>query len=72
MPDYPIYIFTRNSAGVSGGISEWKLYEFIVRDQNDNERLHLIPVTKNSVPCLYDIVSDEYLYNAGTGDFDYA
>lgn len=72
LPDLPFYIFTRNTNGVYGGISIWKLYEFIVWDQNHNERLHLIPVTKNNVACLYDAVSDDYLYNAGTGDFDYA
>ena len=72
LPDYPIYIFTRNTAGVAGATSIWKLYEFIVWDENGNERLHLIPVTKNSVACLYDSVSDDYLYNAGSGSFDYA
>lgn len=65
--------FTKNTLhlfAVSGGtffkgkIYEWKYWE------DGNLVQHFIPVLDwNDVPCMYDKVSEEFFYNAGTGEF---
>ena len=67
-----VYVFARNFNGEPRYNSTFEFYEMIIKNQGGTERMHLIPVLKDSVPCLYDTVSGTYLYNAGTGDFTYA
>lgn len=51
-----------------GRIYGFKIYE------NDILAMDLIPVFDNKigVACMYDKISNEFLYNKGTGDFSYA
>lgn len=50
-----------------GRIYGFKIYE------NDILVMNLIPVLDNNkIPCFYDKISNEFLYNKGTGDFSYA
>lgn len=62
-----------NSGGTfspfNGGASRILFYSFKLYD--NGTLIHdFIPVLDpNGVACMYDTVSDEYFYNAGTGDF---
>ena len=70
---YPVYLFDINVAGIYGhNFSHIKLYDCQIY-VNDVLIKDLIPVLdKNNVPCLCDNLSDELLYNKGTGQFLYA
>jgi len=68
-----VYIFAMNIADTIYGIYDgmklydWKYYH------NGALTQHLIPVLDNNdVPCMYDIISDTCIYNAGTGTFNYS
>ena len=63
-----LYLFYSNGADrySSVQIQECKIYE------NDVLLHSYIPVLKDDTPCLYDEIEDSYLYNAGTGQFNYA
>ena len=68
-----VYIFAMNIAdtiyGIYGGMKlyYWKYYH------NGALAQHLIPVLDNdNTPCMYDNVNNTLVYNAGTGDFNYA
>ena len=46
-----------------------RIYRFKLWDNGDLI-YDIIPVLDhNSVPCMYDLVSNQFFYNAGTGDF---
>ena len=70
---YSVYIFSklRNiTASSSGGEiydvpGSFKLYSFSVKDSTTNKyRYNLIPVLDyNNIPCLYDTVNRNFLYN---------
>lgn len=69
---YPIVLFGLNNIGninASLGIcriGKWTAYS------NGNPVCDLIPVLDwNDVPCMYDKVSGELLYNSGAGEFLY-
>ena len=58
--------YSADVAKFSGRIYNWQIFEdgVLVRD--------MIPVLDwNYTPCMYDKVSGELFYNAGTGDFSY-
>lgn len=59
---------TTASYQFKGRIYGFKIYE------NDILAMDLIPVFDNKigVACMYDKISNEFLYNKGTGDFSYA
>lgn len=69
---YPMYLFALNSNNsmivpYSGmKLYYWKYWKNGVLTQ------HLIPVLdKDGVPCMYDEVSKQFLYNKGSGTFNY-
>jgi len=70
----PIFLFALNNYGTGtyGIYSGMRLYEWKYW-QNGTLAQHLLPaMNNNSVPCLYDLVTGNYYYNAGTGTFNYA
>lgn len=69
---YNIYLFALNSNGsMIASYNGMKLYEWKYY-QNGVLKQSLIPVLdSNSVPCLYDKINGTFIYNAGTGTFNY-
>ena len=70
----PIYLFALNNYGTGtfGIYNGMKLYDWKYY-RNGTLAQHLLPaMDNNSVPCLYDLVTRNYYYNAGTGTFNYA
>lgn len=66
-----MYLFALNTGGTAGNISSIKVFSFKVYD-NDNLIQNLIPcLDNNNVPCMYDSVSKNTLYNIGSGTFNY-
>ena len=50
--------------------SKMRVYRAWLKRMDGTVVFDLIPVVDlNNVPCMYDTVSDTFLYNAGTGDF---
>lgn len=69
---YNIYIFTINTAGTEDNRKiSMKLYDFKIEKNGIIVRDFLPALDDNNVPCLYDKVSKQYFYNAGTGTFVY-
>lgn len=68
---FTMYLFACNVAGVAnypfmGRISACRIYDEDVLVRG------LIPVLdENDVPCMFDLVRGEFLYNQGTGTFAY-
>ena len=46
-----------------------RLYSFQIYDNEDLVRDYAPALDPQGVPCLYDKVSEEYIYNSGTGSF---
>lgn len=66
-----LFLFARNNEGV--GVDQygsWRLYSFKIYKNNELIR-DFIPVEKASdnTICLYDLVSNTFLENSGTGEF---
>lgn len=52
------------------GNSKVKIYSYKVKNAESQEvELDLIPVLYENAVCMYDEVSETFLYNNGTGDF---
>lgn len=69
---HPLLIFLSYYANHIDKYGIFKLYYFKVWDGEDNLVFDLHPaLDESSVPCLYDLISKQYLYNAGTGQFLY-
>ena len=67
----PITLFAVNSNGTKGTFLKGRIYEWKYWE-NDELLQHFIPVLdQNNIPCMYDKVSCEFFYNAGTGEFLY-
>lgn len=68
--NYNMYLYTINSGGSPIYITEgMKIYYFKVIKNGEVVR-NLVPVVdSNNVACFYDIVSQKYFYNKGTGTF---
>jgi len=70
----PIFLFALNNYGtgtygIYNGMRlyDWKYY------RNSTLAQHLVPVLdRANTPCLFDMVSRKFVYNAGTGTFIYA
>lgn len=72
--DGVMWIFAKPNA-VGGNVPNvtgaFKLFSFSMTE-NGITILDLIPcLDDEGVPCLYDIISKTYLYNSGTGQFEY-
>lgn len=67
-------IFTTNRNKVpqvnSMFYQNYKLYRFWIEDANGNYIRNMLPCKdKENKPCMYDTVSQQAFYNAGTGEF---
>ena len=67
---YPIYIFAGNASGTANFKSSIRIYEFVISDESI--------ITHKFIPCinnstgkagLYDLVTNTFYGNSGTGDF---
>ena len=68
--DTLIYIFN-NSSSEDSRPSGMRFYSLKLYDVNNNLLAYLVPVLNNNVPCLYDYITKNYLYNQGSGEFLY-
>lgn len=69
-----VYLFAKNNGGVpeSNTLAYARIYEFYYKE-NGVDMIHLIPaLDADGAPCMYDLVSGNALYNAGSGSFAYA
>ena len=66
--DYNLYIFAGNYAGrVSGnGNGPTKIYQFKYYNTSDGEVHVLVPAYNNGQYCFHDLISDTYIYAAGS------
>ena len=70
--DKPLWIFTK--ANSSGGVDvpgAFKLYSFTITKGGALVRDFVPALDGAGTPCLYDMVSSTFFYNAGTGEFGY-
>lgn len=66
----PMYLFTLNGESGASGLGETnaKVYSYEVFDGNMNLIQDLRPcIDPKGVVCMYDIVTEKYFYNKGTG-----
>jgi hypothetical protein len=49
----------------------WKIYDFIISENNLTKHSFIPCLDRTGTPCMYDIVTQTPFYNAGTGDFLY-
>ncbi len=64
--------FFRDNYDAWANPSKMRLYRTWLKRSNGTKVFDLIPVLDiNGVPCMYDKVSEEFLYNLGTGTFGY-
>lgn len=67
-----MYLMARNNNGSAGNFFKGRIYGFKIYKSNILA-MDLIPVLDSSkVPCFYDKISNELLYNKGTGEFNYS
>lgn len=67
-----MYLMARNNNGSAGNFFKGRIYSFKIYESNILA-MDLIPVLDSSkVPCFYDKISNELLYNKGTGEFNYS
>lgn len=70
--DKPIWIFTKaNSSGGTDVPGAFKLYSFTITKGGALVRNFVPALDGAGTPCLYDMVSSTFFYNAGTGEFGY-
>ena len=70
--DKPLWIFTK--ANIRGGVDvpgAFKLYSFTITKGGALVRDFVPALDGAGTPCLYDMVSSTFFYNAGTGEFGY-
>ena len=65
---FPIHLFCVNAKGTLASFMQGRIYRCMYTDGTTT--VDLIPVLdKDGVACMYDKVSEQYFYNAGTGSF---
>lgn len=67
-----IFTTNRNKVPQVGPAFEqnYRLYRFWIEDANGNYIRNMLPCKdKENKPCMYDTVSQQAFYNAGTGEF---
>lgn len=67
--DYSLFLFANNVSGTASQHSKVCYSMFQIYDNDTLVRDFWPCYDPNSVGCLYDKVSKEYYYNAGTGEF---
>ena len=67
-----IFLFcSSKGTNVSAGKSRMKLYYCKIYESDVLVRDFIPVLDQNNVACLYDLVSQTFFYNAGTGTFNY-
>lgn len=69
---YNIYLFSGNTGGTASELSTVRIYSCQIYDNGTLVRDYIPVLDFDDVPCLYDKVKRERIYNAGTGVFAYA
>lgn len=72
-PTYPLFLFALNNIGSPAAMGNMRIYSFKLYD-NDVLTMYLLPAIRNSDSAvgMYDLVSDTFFGNAGSGSFTYA
>ena len=73
---YPLAIFGQYAGNSTGNVGNtdgyFEFYGLKCYDQNGNLVKKYVPWLDNDgVPCVHELVDDEYFYNVGTGTFGY-
>ena len=73
---YPLAIFGQYAGNSTGNVGNtdghFEFYGLKCYDQNGSLVKKYIPwLDENNVPCVRELVDDEYFYNVGTGNFGY-
>ena len=73
---YPLAIFGQYAGNSTGNVGNtdgrYEFYGLKCYDQNGNLIKKYVPwLDDNNVPCVHELVDDEYFYNVGTGTFGY-
>lgn len=73
---YPLAIFGQYAGNSTGNVGNtdgrFEFYGLKCYDQNGNLVKKYVPwLDDNNVPCVHELVDDEYFYNVGTGTFGY-
>lgn len=73
-PGIPIYLFAmnQNDTVFHGTNDSLTLYSCEIKVGGVEVRSFIPVLDFNDVPCLYDKISGNFFYNAGTGNFSYA
>lgn len=66
---YPLFIFANNQQGSVAYQAKIKLYSFRIYEDGELVRNYVPAYDSNGVIGLYDMVTDNFLTNAGTGTF---
>ena len=65
-----LYLFRGNGSSRPGMIG--RIYYMLIREARSVVSRYLVPcLDTNSVPCMYDVLTHQTFYNAGTGDLGY-
>jgi hypothetical protein len=67
---YDIYLFAFNSAGAITK-STGRVYRFQITEDDTLIKDYVPCLDNEGVPCLYELINGETLYNAGSGQFTY-
>lgn len=68
---YEAYLFTGNKIGTPWAGGNFRIYDYIVYDNNGSCVQHLIPTIINNIPCMYDIINNNIHYNKRKSAFIY-
>ena len=73
---YPLAIFGQYAGNSTGNVGNtdghFEFYGLKCYDQNGNLVKKYVPwLDENNVPCVHELIDDEYFYNVGTGNFGY-
>ena len=64
-----LFAVKNGDGSVDSRMGSFKLYSFQIYDNEDLVRDYAPALDPQGVPCLYDKVSEEYIYNSGSGSF---
>jgi len=67
---HALYLFGVNWANYLNGVFVGRIYYAKIYDENGTMVRDFIPILdKNNVPCMWDKITGQFFYNAGTGNF---
>ena len=68
---YPLFAFAHNASGTASNFAKVKIYSLKIYENNVLVRDYIPVLDHAGVACLYDKVTKELYYNAGSGAFSY-